>query len=64
MIYRFPQIQFWNGKELRESDRIKAKIEFQNFDKILQIPEKQYSNENIRNYGDDLKKDKQYIKLL
>ena len=40
IIYRFPQITQWNGKDLRESDRVKAKIEFQNFDKVLQIPEK------------------------
>ena len=67
---------------MRESDRNKvlinhfyllfqAKLMFQNFDKILQIPEKFYNPENLRNIEGNttfsaqaLKKDKNYIKTF
>lgn len=38
IIYRFPSIIQINKEDVKESDRAKAKVLFQNFDKVLQIP--------------------------
>lgn len=56
-----------NGKEIREIDKTKAKTMFQNFDKILQIPEKFYNPDYLRSLGNSaqpIKKDKMYIKTF
>jgi len=65
IIYRFPSIIQINKEDVKESDRAKAKVLFQNFDKVLQIPEKSFSVETMRNYpSEDIsaKKDKNYLK--
>ena len=38
IIYRFPCIVQINREDVKEADRSKAKLLFQNFDKALQIP--------------------------
>lgn len=38
IVYRFPQIMEINGTEVSESDRLKARQQFQHFDKILSSP--------------------------
>ena len=35
VIYRFPNITVWNGKEIKEIEKIKAQVEFEYFDKTL-----------------------------
>jgi leucine-rich repeat-containing protein 49 len=50
IIYRFPAIIQINREDVKESDRAKAKVLFQNFDKVLQIPEKSFSMETMRNF--------------
>ena len=50
---------------MKEADRLKAKNLFQNFDKVLQIPEKMFSIESMKNYPSEeptSKKDKNYLK--
>jgi leucine-rich repeat-containing protein 49 len=43
IIYRFPAIIQINREDVKETDRAKAKALFQNFDKVLQIPEKSFA---------------------
>jgi leucine-rich repeat-containing protein 49 len=65
IIYRFPAIIQINREDVKESDRVKAKNLFQNFDKVLQIPEKAFAPDSIRNYPseeENAKKDKNYLK--
>ena len=50
IIYRFPAIIQINREDVKESDRAKAKNLFQNFDKVLQIPEKSYGPDALRSY--------------
>jgi leucine-rich repeat-containing protein 49 len=50
IIYRFPAIIQINREDVKESDRTKAKNLFQNFDKVLQIPEKIHAPEAMKNY--------------
>ncbi|EAR96345.2 hypothetical protein TTHERM_00189140 (macronuclear) [Tetrahymena thermophila SB210] len=66
VVYRFPFIQKFNGKEIRDVDKLKAKQIFNNFDKILQLPDKYYNISQIREYANDqqTKKDKQYVKVF
>ncbi len=51
IIYRFPSIIQINKEDVKENDRVKAKTLFQNFDKVLQIPEKLFGPESMRNYS-------------
>lgn len=65
IIYRFPAIIQINREDVKEIDRAKAKTLFQNFDKVLQIPEKTFGPENMRNYPSEeanAKRDKNYLK--
>lgn len=65
MIYRFPAIIQINREDIKEADRNRAKSLFQHFDKVLQIPEKCFGPENMRNYPSEeatAKKDKNYLK--
>ena len=65
IIYRFPAIIQINREDVKESDRAKAKNLFQNFDKVLQIPEKSFGPEAMRTYPSEqpnAKKDKNYLK--
>ena len=65
IIYRFPSIIQINREDIKEVDRTKAKNLFQHFDKVLQIPEKYFGPENMRNYPSEetnAKKDKNYLK--
>jgi leucine-rich repeat-containing protein 49 len=65
IIYRFPSIIQINREDVKESDRAKAKNLFQNFDKVLQIPEKSFGPDSMRNYPSEepsAKKDKNYLK--
>lgn len=67
IIYRFPAVIQINKEDVKESDRAKAKALFQNFDKVLQIPEKVYGIEMMRIYpSEDVnsKKDKNYVKMF
>jgi len=67
IIYRFPAVIQINREDVKESDRAKAKALFQNFDKVLQIPEKVYGIEMMRIYpSEDVnsKKDKNYVKMF
>lgn len=50
IIYRFHTIIQINREDVKEADRVKAKHMFQNFDKVLQIPEKFFGPESLRNY--------------
>lgn len=50
IIYRFPSILQINREDVKETDRNKAKLLFQNFDKALQIPEKAFGPDSLRNY--------------
>lgn len=38
IVYRFPHVYEINEKPVQESDKIKARQQFQNFDKILSTP--------------------------
>lgn len=70
IVYRFPQITKINGKDVTNLDKQKARQQFQQFDKILQLPEKFYNAENTRSFnfeqmqGDNLKKDKHFMKTF
>jgi leucine-rich repeat-containing protein 49 len=50
MIYRFHGLTQINKEEVREADRNKAKLLFLNFDKTLQIPDKNGEVEALRSY--------------
>ena len=65
VIYRFPSIVQINKEDVKESDRNKAKNLFQNFDKALQIPEKTFGPDSLKNYPCEeanAKKDRNYLK--
>jgi leucine-rich repeat-containing protein 49 len=65
VIYRFPSIIQINREDVKEADRNKAKNLFQNFDKVLQIPEKSFGPDSMRTYPSEdptAKKDKNYLK--
>ncbi len=68
IVYRFPLITKINGKDVKEQDKTKAKLLFHHFDRILQLPEKFYNVENVREYpfektyDFEIKKDKVYMK--
>lgn len=67
VIYRFPAIIQINREDVKEADRNRAKTLFQNFDKVLQIPEKSFGPEALRNYPSEepaAKKDKNYLKAF
>lgn len=67
VIYRFPAIIQINREDVKEADRARAKTLFQNFDKVLQIPEKSFGPESMRNYASEepaAKKDKNYLKAF
>ncbi len=70
IVYRFPLISKINGKDVKEVDRQRAKTLFHHFDRILQLPEKFYNVENVREYpfecahDAEIKKDKHYMKLF
>ena len=67
IIYRFPAIIQINKEDVKQTDRAKAKALFQNFDKVLQIPEKVFGVEMMRVYPSesaDAKKDRNYLKAF
>lgn len=68
LVYRFPNLNKINGLEIKEFDKNKAKNIFQNFDKMLQLPEKFFNLENIRQFRSENRQegsgDKQYLKIF
>jgi hypothetical protein len=38
IVYRFPNVNEINGSQVTDSDRLKARQQFQHFDKILSTP--------------------------
>ena len=59
IVYRFPNVNEINLEAVSDSDKHKARQQFQHFDKILSTPTIFSPKIQEKNHGDDSKEDRQ-----